>query len=48
MACSVRSLRGMELMTRLVTHPWARIAWMALVLVLAACNNGDDGGGYGQ
>lgn len=37
----------MDTMLRVVSHPWARLAWMALMLVLAACNNGDDGGGGG-
>ncbi|HJR51092.1 MAG TPA: hypothetical protein VJ794_08310 [Gemmatimonadales bacterium] len=37
----------MDLIGRVLTHPWARRAWMAAVFVLAACNNGDSGGGNG-
>ena len=34
-----------SLVARHASH--ARIAWTVLVLVLAACNNGSDGGGPG-
>jgi hypothetical protein len=35
----------MDLINRIATSGWARLAWLALMLVLAACNNGDNSGG---
>jgi hypothetical protein len=35
----------MEHIAKIASHPWTRLAWMALVLLLVACNEGDGGGG---
>ena len=49
MARRLRSSRGMETLNRfLIAHRGlARIAWLGLMLVLAACQNNGDGGGGG-
>jgi len=37
----------MDLMMHVATHPWAKPAWLLLMLLLAGCNDGDSGeGGY--
>ena len=37
----------MGFIRRVLTDPRTRITWALLMLVLAACNNGDSGGGNG-
>ena len=35
----------MDLIGRIATSGWGRLCWIALMLLVAACNNGDDAGG---
>ena len=35
----------MDLINRIVASGWGKLAWVALMLVLAACNNSDNSGG---